>query len=291
MTGKIIKNISNDYTVSANSELYVCKVRGKISTMDIKPLVGDNVVFDEVNNYIMEILPRKNYLRRPPISNVDQAFIITSSKEPDFSSNLLDKLLNIIEFNNIEPIICFTKLDLLSDDEKKEIDEIISYYKKIGYKVLLNTELTELNSLFKDKVSVFTGQSGAGKSTLLNNLDKKLNIKTNEISKALGRGKHTSRHTELLSISGGLVADTPGFSSLDMREMTKADIRDNMIEFNKYRDLCLYKDCMHIDEEDCEVKRQIGTNILPSRYDNYIKFIKGDNNENISFNSKYKRKK
>lgn len=291
MTGKIVKNISNDYTVSSNGELYVCKARGKIRTLDIKPLVGDNVIFDETNNYIMEILPRKNFLRRPPISNVDQAFIITSTKEPDFSSNLLDKLINIIEFNNIEPIICFTKLDLLNKEEKKEIDSIIEYYKKIGYKVLLNNELDKINSLFKNKVSVFTGQSGAGKSTLLNNLDKRLNIKTNEISKALGRGKHTTRHTELLDISDGLVADTPGFSSLDMREMTKADIRDNMIEFNEYRHLCEYKDCMHIDEDNCEVKKQIGVNILSSRYDNYLKFIKGDNNENIGFNSKFKRKK
>ena len=291
MTGKIVKNISNDYTVESSGNRYVCKVRGKIRTLDIKPQVGDNVIFDDVNNYIVEILPRVNYLRRPPVSNVDQAFIITSSKEPDFSSNLLDKLINIIEFNNIEPIICFTKLDLLNNEEKKEIDSIIAYYKKIGYKVLRNTEFEKINSLFKGKVSVFTGQSGAGKSTLLNNLDKKLNIKTNEISKALGRGKHTTRHTELLKVSGGLVADTPGFSSLDMREMTKADIRDNMIEFNKYRDLCFYKDCMHINEEDCEIKRQVGKNILKSRYDNYIKFIEGDNNETIGFNSKFKRKK
>ena len=291
MVGKIIKNISNDYTVDSNGNIFVCKVRGKIRTLDIKPLVGDNVVFDDKNNYIMEILPRKNFLNRPPISNVDQAFVITSVKEPDFSSNLLDKLLNIIEFNNIEPIICFTKLDLLNETELKRIEDIIKYYKSIGYKVFSNTELDKINSLFKDKVSVFTGQSGAGKSTLLNNLDNKLNIKTNEISKALGRGKHTTRHTELLNISGGLVADTPGFSSLDMRDMTKSDIRDNMIEFNKYRDLCLYKDCMHDNEDDCEIKRQIGINILPSRYDNYIKFIKGDNNENISFNIKFKRKK
>ena len=291
MIGKIVKNISNDYTVEANSKLYVCKVRGKIRTLDIKPVVGDNVLFDEVNNYILEIKTRKNSLRRPPISNVDQAFVITSVKEPDFSSNLLDKLINIIEFNNIEPIICFTKLDLLDKEEKKEIDKYIAYYKKIGYKVFLNTELDKINSLFKDKVSVFTGQSGAGKSTLLNNLDKKLNIKTNEISKALGRGKHTTRHTELLKISGGLVADTPGFSSLDMREMTKTDIRDNMIEFNDYKILCEYKDCMHINEENCEIKRQVGINIIKSRYDNYIKFIEGDNNENIGFNSKFKRKR
>lgn len=290
MTGKIIKNISNDYTVSCNDKLYVCKVRGKIRTLDIKPLVGDVVDFDEKNNYILEIKERKNYLNRPPIANVDQAFVITSVKEPNFSSNLLDKLLNIIEFNNIEPIICFTKLDLLSDEERKKIDTYIKYYKKIGYKVLLNTELVKLNKLFKDKISVFTGQSGAGKSTLLNNLNKELNIKTNEISKALGRGKHTTRHTELLLISNGLVADTPGFSALDFKDMTKTDVRDNMIEFNEYRDLCEYKDCMHLNEENCEVKKQVGKNILQSRYDNYVKFI-GDVDESIRINSKYQKRK
>ena len=123
-----------------------------------------------------------------------------------------------------------------------------------------------------------------------NNLNKELNIKTNEISKALGRGKHTTRHTELLLISNGLVADTPGFSALDFKDMTKTDVRDNMIEFNEYRDLCEYKDCMHLNEENCEVKKQVGKNILQSRYDNYVKFI-GDVDESIRINSKYQKRK
>ena len=289
MTGKIIKNISNDYTVKSNDSLYVCKVRGKIRTMNIKPLVGDDVVFDELNNYILEILSRKNYLKRPPISNVDQAFIITSVKEPNFSTNLLDKLLNIIEFNNIEPIICFTKLDLLNSEELKNIKEYIEYYKKIGYKVFLNTDLVDINNSFKDKVSVFTGQSGAGKSTLLNNLDEKLHIKTSAISKALGRGKHTTRHTELIPISGGLVADTQGFSSVDFEGMSKSDIRDNMIEFNEYKDKCKYRDCMHLKEDNCGVKEQVGKQIIKSRYNNYVKFVTGDKYESISINSKIRR--
>lgn len=288
MIGRIIKNISNDYTVSCNDKLYVCKVRGKIRNLNIKPLVGDFVEFDDTNNYILDIKQRKNELHRPPISNVDQAFIITSVKEPDFSSNLLDKLLNVIEFNNIKPIICFTKIDLLNEEEKEEINNYINYYKKIGYDVFINTELKKINAAFKDKVTVFTGQSGAGKSTLLNNLDKELHIKTGEISKALGRGRHTTRHTELIPISGGLVADTPGFSSLDFKDMTKEDIRDNMIEFRNYS--CEYKDCMHLKEDNCEVKKDVGKNIIQSRYDNYVKFI-GDLNESISFRSKFKRKK
>lgn len=271
MRGLIIKNISNDYTVLAAKE-YVCKVRGKIRNLGQTPLVGDYVSFDDVNNYILEIEKRKNELVRPPVSNIDQAFIITSVKEPNLDLNLLDRLITIIEFNNIKPIICFTKLDLLKDEELKYTKEIIAYYKNIGYDVYLNTEIEKIKKSFTNKISIFTGQSGAGKSTLLNKLDN-LNIKTNEISKSLGRGKHTTRHTELLKINDGLVADTPGFSSLSLSSMTKEDIRDQFVEFNKYKESCEYRDCMHVNEENCEIKRQINKNILKSRYENYLKFI------------------
>lgn len=272
MRGKIIKLISNDYTVLSNDKQYVCKSRGKFRNMKINPLVGDEVIFDEENNYILEVLPRKNYLLRPPVANVDQAVIITSVKHPDFSSNLLDKLLCIIEFNNIKPIICFTKLDLLNDNELEEINKIIDYYKKI-YEVYINDDIESIKHIFKDKISVFTGQSGAGKSTLLNKLDESLQIKTNDISYALGRGKHTTRHVELIPLYGGLVADTPGFSAVDFTDMTNADIRDNFIEFNEYREDCKYKDCMHNKEDECAIKSEIDKNILKSRYENYLNFI------------------
>lgn len=274
MTGKIVKIISNDYTVLSNNQLYICKSRGKFRNMSITPLVGDNVNFDEKNNYILEILPRYNYLVRPPVANIDQCVIVTSVKEPEFSANLLDKLLTIIEFNNINPIICFTKLDKLNKEESKVIAEIMHYYSKIGYEIYNNIDLTKLKLIFKDKITVFTGQSGAGKSTLLNKLDSKLQLKTDEISLALNRGKHTTRHVELLSIYGGYVADTPGFSAISFIEMTNSDIRDNFIEFNIYRDKCEYKDCMHDSEINCEIKKQVDNgNILLSRYENYLKFI------------------
>ncbi len=274
MTGKIVKIISNDYTILSNNNLYICKSRGKFRNMNITPLVGDNVNFDEKNNYILEILPRYNYLIRPPVANIDQCVIVTSVKEPDFSSNLLDKLLTIIEFNNIKPIICFTKLDKLNDEDLKKIEIIINYYSKIGYEIYNNIDLTKLKLIFKNKVTVFTGQSGAGKSTLLNKLDSKLQLKTDEISFALNRGKHTTRHVELLPIYNGYVADTPGFSAVNFLEMTNSDIRDNFIEFNIYRDACEYKDCMHDSEINCEIKKQVNNgNILLSRYENYLKFI------------------
>lgn len=275
MQGIIIKNISNDYTILCNNKKYICKARGKFRKDKITPLVGDNCIFDEEKKYIIEILERKTELVRPPVANIDQAVIITSAKEPDFSSNLLDKLLCIIEYNNIKPIICFTKLDLLKEEENKNIENIIEYYKKIGYQVYKNTEIEKIKKIFKNKITVFTGQSGSGKSTLLNKLNSKLNLKTNEISKALGRGKHTTRHVELLEMYEGLIADTPGFSSISLIEMTNQDIRDNFIEFNKYREKCEYKDCMHISEKNCEIKKQIEeNNILNSRYENYIKFQK-----------------
>jgi len=275
MQGIIIKIVSNDYTIKTTEGIYVCKARGRFRKEKITPLVGDTCIFDKEKKYIIEIEKRKNELVRPPVANIDQAFIITSAKQPDFSSNLLDKLLCIIEYNNIKPIICFTKLDLLNENETKEINEIINYYKKIGYKVFINTEIEEIRKSFKDKKTVFTGQSGAGKSTLLNRIDKNLNLKTDEISLALGRGKHTTRHVELMEIYGGLIADTPGFSSLDIIGMTNEDIRDNFIEFNEYREKCEYKDCMHIKENKCEIKNQIEkNNILNSRYENYMKFIK-----------------
>ena len=275
MIGRITKLISNDYTVKTNENKYICKARGKFRNDKIKPIVGDLVEFDEKNNYILKVLERKNELVRPPVANIDQAFIITSVKDPDFSTNLLDKFLVIIEYNNITPIICFTKLDLLNKDELSKLNEYIKYYKKIGYTVLLNTDYEELKKLFKSKISVFTGQSGAGKSTLLNKLDANLNIKTDEISYALGRGKHTTRHVELLDLYDGLVADTPGFSSLDFIGMTNTDIKDNFIEFDNYNDLCKYRDCMHDKEDECGVKDAVKSKkIMKSRYDNYLKFIK-----------------
>ena len=274
MEGLIIKNISNDYVVNSNNQLYICKPRGKFRKDKITPLVGDYVTFDEDNNYIIDIHTRKNSLIRPSVANIDNALIVTSVKEPNLDTNLLDKLLTIISYNNIEPIICFTKLDLLTKEERKNIDDYINYYKNIGYKVVTNEQASNFNNLFKNKITVLTGQSGAGKSSLLNMLDNNLKLKTNEISYALNRGKHTTRHTELLEIEGGLVADTPGFSALDFHEMTNEDIRDNFIEFNIYRHDCSFNDCMHVHEKNCKIKEKVedGT-ILKSRYENYLKFI------------------
>lgn len=276
MEGIIIKNESNNYTVRTSKGINICKPRGKFRLDKITPLVGDQVIIDEDNNYILDIKTRKNSLIRPQIANVDIALIVTSVKEPNFDSNLLDKLLTIISYNNIEPIICLTKLDLLNSTEKNEINKIMNYYQNIGYTVTNNVNIKEIKRIINNKVIVFAGQSGAGKSSLLNKLDKNLSLETNEISKALGRGKHTTRCTTLYDIDGALVADTPGFSSVDFLGMTKEDIRDNMKEMFDNRDNCKYRDCMHIKEDDCRVKELLNKGkILPSRYENYKKFIGG----------------
>lgn len=273
MQGRVIKLISNKWTVEINKKYYECACIGKFRYQKISPLVGDIVKIDEKENIIKEILPRKNELVRPPIANIDQALILVSCKEPNFSSNLLDKMLVVIEFNNVKPVICFTKYDLLEDT--KEIDQIIKYYKSIGYEVYINSALLDIKNILNGKLSVLTGQTGVGKSSLLNSLKSDLNLATGEISKALGRGRHTTRHVELLEIDQGLVADTPGFSSLDFIGMTKNDIKDNFIEFYENQDKCRYKDCVHDKEDGCYIKKLANQGkIIASRYENYLKFIR-----------------
>lgn len=272
MTGQIVKILSNLYFVNSNGNVYECHSRGKFRNQNITPTVGDYVKFDEKNCYILEILPRKNSLIRPLVSNIDQAFIVTSCKSPDFSANLLDKLLVVLEFNNIKPVICFTKKDLLTKSELKEIKQVKKYYQGIGYTTLWNTNLFRIKRLFKNKTTVFTGQTGAGKSSLLNKIAPKLKLETGEISKALGRGKHTTRHVELIELYHGKVLDTPGFSSIDFSDMDNLDIRNSFIEFSKYN--CPYHDCMHTKEKDCLVKKTALTNkMLAERLANYQKFI------------------
>ena len=274
MKGIIVKNISNDYTISSNNKTYICKPRGKFRINNQIPLVGDVVSFDEQNHYITDIYPRRNELIRPSIANIDIAVIVTSVKHPNFDTNLLDKTLTIISYNNIIPIIYFTKLDLLNEIETKDINKYIDYYQKIGYQIA--TTPKELLKLIENKTVVFTGQSGAGKSTLLNKICPDLSLKTDEISYALGRGKHTTRHTELYQINNTYIADTPGFSKIDFHDMKPIDIRDNMKEMFDNLEYCKYKDCMHTKEDGCMVIEKLKKNeILESRYKNYRQFING----------------
>lgn len=272
MQGQIIKQISNLYTVKVGDMLYGCRARGKFRKDNISPMVGDYVIINIEDNVIESILERKNELDRPVIANVDIALIVTSTKKPNLDLNLLDKLISVITFNEIEPVICFTKLDLLNEAEKENIDNLRKYYEMIGINCVYNTETAEIKRLLDNNIVVLAGQTGAGKSSLLNRLDDELDIETNEISEALGRGKHTTRHVELYEISDGYIADTPGFSALDLKDMNKEQLRDTFVEFRNYE--CKFRDCMHHKESKCGVKEALEDKmILQSRYNNYLLFL------------------
>ena len=265
----IITKIFGDIFIVKSDKNYRVRAKMNFKKSNIKLLVGDNVIFDD--NYILELNNRKNYLIRPPVSNIDQVIIVISAKEPEFNLNLLDKFLCIVEYNNIKPIICISKVDLLDKKEKNEILKTLKYYSDIGYDVVMNDDITLIKEKVKGKITVFSGQSGVGKSTLLNKIDKNFKLKTGEVSK-IQRGKNTTRHVELLEIASGYVADSPGFSAFDLIDMSKEDIRDNFIEFSSYN--CKYRDCMHINDDDCGVISAVKSNkILESRYNNYKKFV------------------
>ena len=271
MQGQIIKISSNRHIVSSNNKTYNTIPRGKFRKDKLIPKVGDYVRFNEKSLVIEEILPRKNTFNRPMVSNIDRAFIITSLVNPDFSLGLLDKFIAHMELQKIDVVICLTKTDLVSRKSYDKIKEIMVYYTNIGYTVLTNLELDRIKELIKDKTVVFIGQTGAGKSTLLNKLNPNWNLKTGEVSLALGRGRHTTRNVELYDFLDGKVLDTPGFSALDLSIYKKEDIKYAFREFSNYS--CPFRDCSHTKEKECMIKKAVEDGeILKSRYDSYLKF-------------------
>ena len=254
--------------------------KNKTETKIIKlsPKVGDIVLYNNIDNkyVIEEVLERKNDLVRPLAANIDQVVLIFAAKEPDFDSYLLDQFIVLMESEQVNVKIVITKIDLLSDDELKDMKNTLDYYKSIGYDYFMisnktNSGIDELKAIFKDKVSILSGQTGAGKSDSINSLIPGFNLKTNEISQALGRGKHTTRVSELFEYNGGFVGDTPGFSKLDFMILDYKDLKYYFREFENNQ--CKFQDCNHISEPGCFVKEQLAMgDILQSRYDNYLKF-------------------
>ena len=277
LEGRIIKNISNAYTIISDDKKYVCTPRGKFRNQKITPLVGDICKFDAKNNYMLEILPIKNELERPSIANVDYALLVTSMKNPSFSALLLDKEISSVILAKIKPIILFTKIDLLENQEIIEYQNLKKYYESINIPCFENKEPEKLLSFLKGAFVVLTGQTGAGKSTFLNKINPELNLKTDEISFSLNRGKHTTRHTEMFEISNIFFSDTPGFSSLELTKYTKEEIESSFKEFINYP--CQFKNCMHLKEEVCGVKKAVEEKeILKSRYESYQKMINSKSN-------------
>ena len=275
MNGKIICiNSAIHRVLLENNTIIDTKTRGKLRNQNINPVVGDNVFVDINTNTIEKVEERKNYLERPLIANIDKLLIVMSSSIPSFSTYLIDKFLVIAYSHNIEPIIVVTKTDMISLKEKLEIKKFIKYYRKLHIKVYYNKEVRKIKKELKDSVIALCGQTGSGKSSLLNRIDASLHLKTGEVSVSLGRGKHTTRLVELLEVNGGLIADTPGFSSLDIN-IDKKEIKKFYPEFNLE---CKYKTCLHIKEDGCEVLNLVNKNKIPKwRHENYIKFMEEAN--------------
>lgn len=279
--GRIMKALSGFYYVESNDKLYTCKGRGVFRNKKITPLVGDFVQFDSTENdegYITKVMPRRNELVRPPVANVTQGIIVSSVVEPHFSTFLTDRFITLLEFKQMKPILLLTKKDLASREELEKVEGITAYYEKIGYSVFSMDPSTDSASVIKEKleneVTVLAGQSGAGKSTLLNKLDATLALKTNEISTSLGRGKHTTRHVELYPLAGGLVADTPGFSSLEFPNLAPEELSNYFIEFGQYQQHCRFRGCLHRKEPHCKVKDAVDEGTIATfRYEHYMTFL------------------
>lgn len=285
MRGRILKGIAGFYYVETRDlKVYECKAKGIFRRSGIKPIVGDNVeieIIDEENRQgnLTDILPRKNCLYRPPVANVDQAVILFAIVKPDPNYNLLDRFLIMMRQQNLPVIICFNKQDIATKEEQKELHDA---YEKCGYKVLFvsvkeERGLDELRSFLKGKTSTLAGPSGVGKSSLLNKLVPDADMQIGELSRKIDRGKNTTRHSELffvkeLSEEGQdtFIIDTPGFTSLELRDVGADELMGYYPEFEEFEPLCRFGGCSHIAEPDCGVKAALEEGKLSGvRYDNY----------------------
>ena len=279
MQGKIVKGISGFYYVHVvESGIYECKAKGIFRQQKMKPLVGDDVEIDIISEEkktgnVAAILPRKNALIRPAVANVDQALLIFAAASPNPNFNLLDRFLVMMGRQDVPVILCFNKCDLITEEQKQEIEAI---YEASGCKILFVSAkkelgLKELQEILEGKTTTVAGPSGVGKSSLINLLAPEACMETGEISKKIERGRHTTRHAELIQLKGdGYIMDTPGFSSLYLPEMEREELQDCYPEFAAFEPYCRFQGCSHISEPDCGVKEALSEGkIHPVRYENY----------------------
>ncbi|WP_027208603.1 ribosome small subunit-dependent GTPase A [Butyrivibrio hungatei] len=285
MQGKIIKGIAGFYYIETHdARIYECKAKGIFRKDNVKPLVGDNVMIDIIDEEnkkgnITEILPRKNRLLRPPVANVDQAVILFAIVKPDPNYNLLDRFLIMMRQQNLPVIICFNKQDIATKEEQQEL---YNAYEKCGYKVLFisvkeDKGLDELKELLRGKTTTLAGPSGVGKSSLLNKLVPDALMQTGELSRKIDRGKNTTRHSELFFVSElsegedeTYLFDTPGFTSLNLNDVTTDNLMQYYPEFEEFEPECRFGGCSHIAEPDCGVKNALSEGKISAvRYENY----------------------
>lgn len=281
-TGRIIRSLSGYYDIqTSDGTVERTRARGEFRKSGQKPLVGDFVDFESENDegLIWKIHPRDNALVRPPVANIDVAVIVTALKEPNFAPNLLDRQLVALEAANVTPLIYFSKSDLLSPAEFEQAMAVAETYRKIGYTVILpqpgaeDVAFAALQQALSHRVAVFMGQTGAGKSTLLNHLSPELGLATGEVSKALSRGKHTTRQVTLIQVDDALIADTPGFSSYEVFDFPADELDNYFPEFAAYRQDCRFRGCRHLNEPGCAVKAAVSIGaIAESRYNSYKAF-------------------
>lgn len=280
MQGKIIKGIAGFYYIYAeDGNVYECKAKGIFRKDNFKPLVGDNVEItvlneEEKEGSVTSILPRRNSLIRPAVSNVDQAFLIFAMENPKPNFLLLDRFLIMMKQQEIPAVICFNKKDV---GEKEEMEKLYEIYTGCGYRVVLSSTyegegMDEIHEILKGKTTVVAGPSGVGKSSITNCMQGEVQMETGEISKKLKRGKHTTRHSQVIPVEKNtFLVDTPGFSSLYLTDMKEEELRDYFPEFVMYEPQCRFQGCMHIHEPGCAVKKALSEGkISQQRYDNYL---------------------
>lgn len=280
-----VKPLVNGMAASGEKDAVQCRARGIFKKKGVTPLVGDHIVYSHTENgegMVDEILPRRSELIRPPVANVDLAVLVFSVREPDLNLQLLDKFLVHIEHSGLDTVICLTKQDLLSDkpDAEDPVMQVKALYEQIGYQVIISSSRLGLGTdllkeRLKGQISVFSGQSGVGKSSLLNRLVPGLTLETSAISMRLGRGKHTTRHVELIELEeGGFVADTPGFSQLDFLELGVEELSTCFRDFASFAEQCKFRGCSHTHEPGCKVREAVEEGkIATSRYEHYVLFL------------------